>query len=178
MKQDQTSEREDWGPEPASRTIINRLIALDPSQANELWTRFNSLENSITRAEVERRIADAEAQRKTALPAQPLETVLRANQQSNTLTRKRIAAECARIEAETKARKEAERKAKWEEDEEERRADEAKRKAQHELGAKLYAQALAHAIEQKWAWSQQERVLRNDPLGLYGPMTLASGDER
>ena len=177
MQDKNTKGEVDWGPEPASRTIINRLIALDPSQANELWTRFNSLENSITRAEVERRIADAEAARKTTLPAQPLETVLRANQQSNALTRKRIAAECARIETETKARKEAERRAKQEEDEEERRADEAKRKAQFELSQKLYAQALAHAIEQKYAWSQQERVLRNDPLGLYGPMTLASGDE-
>ena len=97
---------------------------------------------------MERRIADAEAARKARLPAQPLETVLRANQQSNALTRKRIAVECARIEAENKARAEAKRRAKWEEDEEQRRADEAKRKAQHELTAKLYAQALAHAIEQ------------------------------
>jgi hypothetical protein len=62
------------------------------------------------------------------------------------------------------------------------RAIEAINDAAHKREAQrrreIYAVVLHHAIEQKYAWQQEERTLRHDPMGLWGaPNYKGAGED-
>jgi hypothetical protein len=99
MKQDQNSERHDWGPEPASRTLLNKVVALLPErEANAIWTKWRTV--GISRADAEAQLAELEAKRKTTLPEQPVEVAVQVFRQTAQRTREAVDAELARAEAE------------------------------------------------------------------------------
>lgn len=140
---------QDWGPEPAHRKLIERVCALVPHRAQDFWKAWNT-KPGISRVQAEKLIADLTEARKQEqlLPPQPSAMKLRTLAQTAQRTREEI-------DAEMEQAKQRQRK-------------------------QLYDQTLHTWIEIQYAnrLAAEAWQHRYDPMGLWGPMTLASGDER
>jgi hypothetical protein len=134
-------------PAPPLRKVMDEIKSLLPGSAREAEVR-QWLASTAWKlgTEAEALLRELRAERKRVLPAQGLEVKRRANAQST-----------QQLIEDTNADLAAKRRA--------ARAEAAAREAAQEA----YRRAHEFAIEQKFAWQQQEQVLRYDPMGLWGP---------
>jgi hypothetical protein len=133
----------EWGLPfwPAHRRIVEKLVALAPERADEFWVRHKKgFPKDEALALLEELKAEHEARKERARAGK-----LPAQSIEVMLQTHRQATEQVIEQINTAAYE-----------------PEPQRRNQ------IYEVALHHAIEQKFAWQQQEQTLRYDPMGLWG----------